>query len=86
MPAEVTDELADHEERLDALEEGGSGGHIIVDEDGEEYPMRSRLRFMSGFIIDDDEDADETRISWRSPMGLGFDAPLGFNAPRGFNG
>ncbi|MEA4876032.1 collagen-like protein [Anaerorhabdus sp.] len=40
------------EERLYKIEEGGGGGHVIVDANGQEMPQRKKIKFINAEVID----------------------------------
>jgi hypothetical protein len=49
----IEEGLVDHDERIEALEEGGGSGHIIVDENGNDMPAQNRMQFVGAEVTDE---------------------------------
>ena len=49
----IEEGLVDHDERIEALEQGSGSGHIIVDENGNDMPAKSRMQFVGAEVTDE---------------------------------
>lgn len=49
----IEEGLVDHDERIEALEQGSGSGHIIVDENGNDMPAKTRMQFVGAEVTDE---------------------------------
>lgn len=73
------DKVLETSEDGDYWEASGSSGHLILDAEGNEYPQRSRLRFVGCEVVDDH--GETVVVGVQGPAG-----PAGPEGPRGAQG
>ncbi|MFV0552320.1 MAG: collagen-like protein, partial [Anaerorhabdus sp.] len=74
------------EERLYKIEEGGGGGHVIVDANGQEMPQRNKIKFINAEVIDI-ESEDTSQVDCKGQKGdKGEPGDVGPQGPPGEKG